>query len=80
LKEAIAMHITDEIREYLFNHNIAIRSAYITEHGFVYIETNAKHPIFRYSTKSPGMLQHKLGFNRWHDIQLDIRREQMALF
>ncbi|MCT1175813.1 hypothetical protein [Pediococcus pentosaceus] len=68
------------IENYMFNRQIAVLNTKTTDKGWVYINTSAEQPVFRYSIKSPEMLQHDLGNNQWNDIWLGVRREQTALF
>ncbi len=68
------------IENYMFNRQIPVLNTKTTDKGWVYINTSAEQPVFRYSIKSPEMLQHDLGNNQWNDIWLDVRREQTALF
>ncbi|MDE3751862.1 hypothetical protein [Pediococcus pentosaceus] len=74
------VELTKEVEIYLFNHNIGTLDIRVTDRGWVYIKTNAEQPMFRYSIKSPELLQHDLGNNQWNDIWLGVRREQTALF
>lgn len=69
-----------EVEIYFFNHNIGTLDLRVTDGGWVYIKTTAEQPMFRYSIKSPELLQHDLGNNQWNDIWLGVRREQTALF
>ena len=74
------MELTNEVEVFMFNHSIATRDIEVTNKGWVYITTDAEQPIYRYSIKSPELLQHDLGNERWKDIWLGVRREQLALF
>ncbi|ARW24595.1 hypothetical protein S101189_01159 [Pediococcus acidilactici] len=74
------MGLTSEIEIYFFNNNIATLDFETSKQGWVYITTDAEQPMFRYHTKSPELLQHNLSNNRWCDIWLGIRKQQLVLF